>query len=230
MDETPVTSDPLGKSHDLRELYARRFDGAAAYRDAVWRVLARNFFQRYVREDARVLDVGCGYGEFINNIRAGRKFGIDLNPTARERLSPEVELFQQDCSSRWPLPGDSLDVVFTSNFFEHLPDKASLRATLQEAQRCLAPGGILIAMGPNIRYLSGAYWDFWDHSLCLTERSLAEGLLNIGYHVREQVPRFLPYSMTGQPHFPPALIRLYLGMRWVWPIFGRQFLVVAEKK
>ena len=85
-------------------------------------------------------------------------------------------------------------------------------------------------MGPNIRYLTGAYWDFWDHSLCLTERSLAEGMTSMGFHVREQIPRFLPYSMSGGCHYPPALLRLYLRMPWIWPIFGRQFLVVAEKK
>lgn len=230
MDPTEGTGGAPDPGSDLQKLYSRRFDAVAEYRRAVWRVLVEDFFQRYIPEKARVLDLGCGYGEFINQVRAGEKFGIDLNPDSRGRLNPDVRLFQQDCSSPWPLPRDSLDVVFTSNFFEHLPDKAALRATLVAAFGCLSPGGILIAMGPNIRYLTGAYWDFWDHSLTLTDRSLAEGLSSIGFHVREQVPRFLPYSMTGGPRHSPAVVRLYLRMRWAWPVFGRQFLVVAEKR
>ena len=34
----------------------------------------------------------------------------------------------------------------------------------------------MIALGPNIKYLPGSYWDFWDHFLCLTEMSLGEAL------------------------------------------------------
>jgi SAM-dependent methyltransferase len=226
MEQHPKVRD---RPQELQELYARRFDAAAEYRSSVWRVLVEDYFQPMVRRDARVLDIGCGYGEFINLIGAREKFGIDLNPTARSHLNPDVRFFEQDCSVPWPLPDRSLDVVFTSNFFEHLPSKDSLRDTMSQAFRCLSPGGIIIAMGPNIRYLSGSYWDFWDHSLCLSERSLAEGFASIGYRIRRMVPRFLPYSMSGGVRYPPALVRLYLKMPFVWPVFGRQFLVVAEK-
>jgi SAM-dependent methyltransferase len=217
------------RPQELQELYSRRFDAVAGYRSAIWRVLVEDFFQGLVPKDARVLDIGCGYGEFINLIGAREKYGIDLNPKARAHLNSDVSFFEQDCSMPWPLPDRSLDVVFTSNFFEHLPSKDSLRDTMTQAFRCLCPGGIIIAMGPNIRYLSGSYWDFWDHSLCLSERSLAEGLASIGYRIRMQIPRFLPYSMSGGFRYPPALVRLYLRIPWIWPVFGRQFLVVAEK-
>jgi predicted SAM-dependent methyltransferase len=58
----------------------------------------------------------------------------------------------------WDVPAESLDVVFTSNFLEHLPDKASVEQTVKEAGRALKPGGRLICMGPNVKYLPGAYW------------------------------------------------------------------------
>src|SRR6185295_17009631 len=123
----------------------------------------------------------------------------------------------------------SLDVVFTSNFFEHLPDKSTLTRTLQEAWRCLKPGGKLIAMGPNIKYLPGAYWDFWDHHLPLTESSLAEGLKTKGFVVDTCWPRFLPYTMASGPQYPILFLQLYLGLRFAWRIFGKQFLIVARK-
>ena len=154
---------------------------------------------------------------------------MDLNPKASEHLLPSVKFLHQDCSQPWALPDASLDVVFTSNFFEHLPDKLSLKLTLIEARRCLKPGGRLIALGPNIKYVQGAYWDFWDHFLCLTEASLGEAMENNGYRVVRSEPRFLPYTTINQPAYPMAFVRLYLALPLAWRIFGRQFLVVGER-
>jgi SAM-dependent methyltransferase len=223
-------SQSIKDPRELQSIYEHRFTAMLQYRNAVWRILAGTFFQKYVRPSDAVLDLGCGYGEFINHITAGTKFGMDLNPRSPEFLAKDVRFLQQDCSTRWALPDDSLDVVFTSNFFEHLPDKLALRNTLQEAHRCLKPGGKVIALGPNIKYVQGAYWDFWDHFLCLTEMSLGEGLETNGYRVVESHARFLPYSMVNAPRYPAGLIRLYLALPVFWPLLGKQFLVVAEKR
>jgi len=163
----------------------------AGYRDRVWKVLTRQFFQAYVPKDGAVLDLGCGWGEFINNIEARTKYGMDLNPESERRLSANVTFLKQDCSTAWHVPDSTLDVVFTSNFFEHLPTKESLRETLIQARRCLKPGGTLICLGPNIKYLPGAYWDFWDHFLPLTELSLGEALGLTGFRVVTRTARFL---------------------------------------
>ncbi len=215
---------------ELQSIYEKRFvTERAAYRQKLWQTLVGDFFQRYVPEDAAVLDIGCGYGEFINSVRCRTKYAMDLNPSAAQHLAPDVKLLMQDCSRQWDLPENSLDVVFTSNFFEHLPDKVSLKMTLLEARRCLKPGGLLIALGPNIKLVQGAYWDFWDHFLCLTELSLAEALSNNGYEVREAIERFLPYTTINQPSYPMAFVKLYLRLKPAWWFFGKQFLVVAAK-
>ncbi len=214
---------------ELQRIYQQRFDSQVAYRNAVWQVLTAAFFQRWVPADGAVLDLGCGYGEFINNIRAGRKFGMDLNPTAPRHLAEGIQFFEQDCSKSWPLAENSLDVVFTSNFFEHLPDKATLARTLREARRCLKPGGVLIALGPNIRLVPGKYWDFWDHYLCLTELSLGEGMQTVGFDVPTRIAAFLPYTMSGKLRYPLWMLKLYLALPLLWPVFGHQFLVVGRK-
>ena len=182
-----------------------RFEGNAAYRVAVWKILTRQFFSRWIPPQATVLDLGCGWGEFINQIRAERKYGMDLNPDLPAKLVPEVAFLAQDCSEPWALPDETLDVVFTSNFFEHLPSKESLRRTLDQAFRCLRPGGQIICLGPNIKFLPGSYWDFWDHCLALTEASLSEGLRLAGFAVDRAIDRFLPYSMS-QGFSPPLLL------------------------
>jgi len=216
-------------------IYARRFAENQAYRARVWHVLARRIFQPFVPDNGAILDLGCGYGELINNIRAGKRYAIDLNPDARAKLAAGIEFLEQSSADPWPLPAESLDAVLTSNFFEHLPSKQALQETLAHAARALRPGGVLVALGPNIRFLAGAYWDFVDHHVPLSDRSLAEALELAGLSVRRIVPRFLPYTMADAPgksprRAPAFLVELYLRLPLAWPLFGKQFLIVAEKR
>lgn len=214
---------------ELARIYANRFLETSAYRGRVWKVLVPQFFQQFVAESGTVLDLGCGYGEFINNIRAGQKLAMDLNPDAKARLNPDVTFLQQDCSRTWQVEPNKLDLVFTSNFFEHLPSKETLGNTLDQALRCLKPGGRIVAMGPNIKFVNGAYWDFWDHHLALTETSLAEGMVTRGFEIERCYPKFLPYTIVGGPEYPLWILKVYLQFQFLWRIGGKQFLVVARK-
>jgi SAM-dependent methyltransferase len=214
---------------EFQRIYRSRFADTVSYRTEVWKVLITQFFARYLRDSDTILDLGCGYGEFINNVRCMAKFAMDLNPDSKNRLASKISLLQQDCSTPWALPDCSLDVVFTSNFFEHLPSKVALRQTLEQAWRCLKPSGRLIAMGPNIRYLPGAYWDFWDHHLPLSHLSLQEIIQLQGFTIVSMFDRFLPYTLTRAPRYPIFLLRLYLRLPALWRFFGKQFVIVAAK-
>ncbi len=216
-------------TQELQQIYRNRFTRTSAYRQRVWQVLTSVFFNRWIPASSTVLDLGCGYGEFINHIAATKKYAMDLNPDARQHLAPGIEFLEQDCSEVWRLPDNSLDTVFTSNFFEHLPDKQCLKQTLRQAYRCLKPGGRLIAMGPNVKFLPGLHWDFFDHHTILTEASLAEVLEMVGFQMEQVTPRFLPYTMVNAPKYPLLFLRIYLALPWLWWVRGRQFLVVAAK-
>ena len=126
------------KAQDLERIYNRRFEGKDAYRNLVWKTLVESFFQRYIPKGSAVLDLGCGYGQFINHIQAGGKYAMDLNPATRGLLDRDTTFLEADCSKRWPLDDASLDVIFTSNFFEHLPSKDALTDTIRQAHRCSA--------------------------------------------------------------------------------------------
>ena len=224
-----MSNDLPHSASDLSRIYAQRFASNQAYRRRVWRILIDDYFNQFISNSASVLDLGCGYGEFINGICAGRRLAMDLNQDATKFLEAGVEFLCQDCSQPWLLPENSLDVVFTSNFFEHLPDKRTLGLTLDQAKQVLKPGGKLIAMGPNVKHVPGSYWDFWDHYLPLTELSLSEALENRGMKIERSISKFLPYTMARGPQPPPWFVGIYLRLPFTWPIFGRQFLVVAAK-
>jgi SAM-dependent methyltransferase len=216
-------------SQDLEKQYQRRFAALDSYRDSVWQVLVRDFFQSYVDPSAAILDLGSGWGEFIRHVHARRRIAMDLNPDMPSHVGPGVETIQQDSSQLWQISDSSLDVVFTSNFFEHLPDKEALRRTLCEALRCLKNGGRMICLGPNIRFLHGAYWDFWDHLLPLSDRSMVEVLTLTGFAIERVEPRFLPYSMSQGFTPPLGFVALYIRLPFLWRLLGKQFLLVARK-
>ncbi len=125
---------------DLESIYARRFKEDAAYRLAVWRALIDDLFGQYLSPGMRVLDLGCGHGEFINQVRGAERYAMDLNPATGRLLDPAVKLFVQDCATPWPLADATLDLIFSSNFFEHLPDKEACLRTWREGLRTLRPG------------------------------------------------------------------------------------------
>jgi SAM-dependent methyltransferase len=226
----PTQAMSAHNPEDLQRIYGSRFSPHIKYRREVWSVLVADWFGQYVRATDSVLDLGCGYGEFINSIPAVEKYAMDLNPDAPRFLGKGVRFLLQDCSARWELDDASLDVVFTSNFFEHLPDKTALGRALDEIHRCLRSGGRLVAMGPNIKHLPGQYWDFWDHHIPLTEASLKEALVVRGFAVDVCLGRFLPYTMATGPRYPTALLRAYLKLPLAWRFLGKQFLVVGTRR
>lgn len=221
----------MDKTSQIQRLYRQRFsDQQRQAKARLWKVLVESFFQKWIAPNDAVLDLGCGFGEFLNHVRAGRRIGVDMNPDAPGFLQAGIEFHHGPVTDLAFLPDRSVQVVFTSNVLEHLASKAEVDRVLAESLRVLAPGGAIIAMGPNLRVLPGKYWDFWDHVVPITDWSLAEALENAGFEIVSRRARFLPYS-TVRSALPahPALVALYLKMPFVWPIMGGQFLIRARK-
>ena len=215
---------------EVAKLYRHRFsEREQLAKDRVWKVLVEHFFQRYVTADATVLDLACGYGEFIRHVRAARRIAVDINADSGERVAPPIE-FHLSPATRLPFLADgSVDVCFTSNFLEHLPSKLAVDEVLAEVHRVLRPGGRFIALQPNIKYAYAEYWDFYDHHTALSHLSAAEGFSLAGFEVVELIDRFLPFSTKSALPKHPALVRAYLACPWAWKIMGKQFLIVAAK-
>lgn len=215
---------------DPQQVYRHRFDARAKTAKAkVWQVLVGSFFQKWIRSDDTVLELGCGYGEFLNYLRCKRRIGVDLNPDSAEHLEERIEFHEGNILDLAFVADESVDVVFTSNVMEHLPSKSDIETMLGEVRRVLKSGAHFIALGPNIRFLPRRYWDFWDHLVPISDRSLRELLTNMGFEIIDCYPKFLPYTTCGS--FPKAgwLVWLYIKIRVAWWILGRQFLLRVRK-
>ena len=87
-------------SNNLSELYKIRFaEKELPRKNAIWRVICNEYLQNFVKPTDTVVDVACGYGEFLNNIHANKKIAVDLNADAREFLDADVEYFQCEATN-----------------------------------------------------------------------------------------------------------------------------------
>jgi SAM-dependent methyltransferase len=210
----------------VQSIYERRFEGTLPFRRAMWSVLCRDFFQRFVPPTSTVLEIGAGYCEFINHIDASRKIAVDLNPDTVRFAAEGVKVHRISTTDLSPIPDGSVDVVFASNFLEHLT-RDDILATCRETRRILASDGKFLILQPNIRYCGHDYWQFFDHITPLDDRSLSEALALSGLRVVTCIQRFLPF--TTQSRLPHSLffVRLYLKIPFAWRIFGQQSFLIA---
>jgi len=213
----------------LKEIYDLRFDETdRAAKDAIWRELGR-FFQRYIKPDARVIDIACDAGYFIRNIRARERWATDIR-SVEDQLPKDVRFVHASgLELANVLTHDYFDLAFFSNYLEHLPSTEAVLEQLRVAHTLLRPGGQLLILQPNIRLVGGAYWDFIDHQTALTEKSLAEAAQMAGFRTKQIIARFLPYTTKSRLPQGPAFVRAYLAFPPAWLLFGKQTLYVGEK-
>jgi 2-polyprenyl-3-methyl-5-hydroxy-6-metoxy-1,4-benzoquinol methylase len=218
-----------GCRHESR-IYRHRFTAQEqAARRQTWRILCRDFLQHFIDPDDVVMDVGAGDGLFITNIRARRRIAVDLAPEVLELGSSGIEVWQAPISALAACVTEPVDVIFMSNFLEHLPTKLSVLEVLGDCHELLRAGGRLMILQPNIRFVGVRYWDYIDHQIALPDRSLVEAVTMAGFCVERLIPRFLPYTARSRLSRLSALTGVYLRLPLLWRIFGQQMFLMARR-
>jgi len=175
----------------------------------LWGALWRHHFKSIVPPSACVLDLGCGYGEFINSVDARRRIALDCWNGFQHFLASGVEAIVANVTDLDRLEDGVVDFAFASNLFEHLT-QAEFATTLTALRRKLAPDGTLNILQPNYRYAYREYFDDYTHVAVYSHVSLADFLVANGYRVIEAQPRFLPLTIKSRLPVHPALIAAYL--------------------
>ncbi|MGC6585128.1 class I SAM-dependent methyltransferase [Paenibacillus sp. Dod16] len=100
----------------------------------------------FLHENARVLDVGCGHGEFTKTFvhRAKEIMGIDVDKkyiaTANEGASESVKFLVVDANKPLPFSGDSFDVIYTKK------GPWLFHKGMEEGHRIIKPGGTALGL------------------------------------------------------------------------------------
>lgn len=213
----------------LPELYDAHFDEReVSAKDAVWREVV-SYLQRYISDEAPLLDVAFDQGHFVRRARASERWATDIRDV-RGYLPDDVTFVQASGLDLEALvPNSYFGTIFMSNYLEHLGSSDDVIEQLRVARRLVRGGGRVVVLQPNIRLVGPRYWDFIDHRVALTERSLLEAAELAGLRTIDLVTRFLPYSTKGRLPSDPRLVRAYLAFRPAWWLLGRQTLYVGER-
>jgi SAM-dependent methyltransferase len=189
-----------------------------------------------VRGKDTVIDIGAGYCEFINTILCGRKIAVDLNTDTKDFASKDVEVVT---SSALKIPekyNAKIDVVFMSNFLEHLESKQEVIKVLRKANQLLKVGGKILLIQPNINLVKERYWDFIDHTIPLNTNSMKEALHITGFEITTLTVRFLPYTTKSFQEgrvFPSwiklLLLKIYLRIPPFMRLYAGQTFLCAVK-
>lgn len=192
----------------------------------VWRAITE-YLQTYVGENKTVLDLGSGYGDFINLIKAKKKYALDIGADVKDYITKEAIFINKPASELQEIATNSLDVVFSSNLMEHL-DKSELDQTMKSVKRCIKKGGTLILVGPNFRYCYKEYFDDYTHKTIYTHVSLSDAMCEYGFIPVKVMPKFLPLSLKSRLPKSYLLTKMYLHSP-VKPL-GKQMLLIFEAK
>ena len=214
----------------LPELYEARFDEREiSAKDAVWHEIV-GVLLRYVDLDQPVLDLGCDRGHFIRWVKATERWATDVRDM-RDVLPRDVHFVQASGLDLGNvIPPGHFGTIFMSNYLEHLQSSDQVIDQMRIAADLLRPRGRVIVLQPNIRLVGPRYWDFIDHRVALTERSLLEAAELANLTTIDLITRFLPYSIKGRLPTAPALVRAYLRFRPAWWLMGKQTLFVGERR
>jgi SAM-dependent methyltransferase len=107
--------------------------------------------RRYGPKSGRVLEVGCGLGHLLGWLTAHhRVFGTDINLWALRQAQlnvPQGHFALASAEDLGAFPDGSFQIVIAKHVLEHLshPERS-----ISEMSRVLAPGGVLLAVTPNL--------------------------------------------------------------------------------
>ena len=194
-------------------------------RDVVWNSLWRFHFSRVVNQDDCVLDLGCGYGNFINSVKSRSRIAIDAWPDFPKFLQPGIEHRVGNITDLGFLKDHSVDFAFASNVFEHVP-KSDLSSVLAQLQKKLSARGRLAILQPNYYYAYREYFDDYTHLEVYSHTSMCDFLRAHDYEIEYCEPRFMPFSVKKSSLVFPALIWLYL--KSPIKVSGKQMLIQAR--
>jgi O-antigen chain-terminating methyltransferase len=165
-EQTPVGALMDEARHHLDAFYAAFEDQFRGHREAIkerLKVYLPTLREAGIRSG--ILDIGCGRGEWLELLQeeGAKAHGVDLNRVMLDECRQRgFEVTEADAISYLRgLPDESLQAVTSFHLIEHLPFE-TLVMLVDEIQRTLKPGGLVILETPNPKNLTVGACSFYS--------------------------------------------------------------------
>lgn len=248
----PDAADERPRSK-LQQAYIRhRYCGSRSLVDrvgaAVYRTVSRHrqhldaIYRFAPPAPARILDYGCGGGEFLRFMKAQGYdvTGVDFDPVALDRLRGEgIAAFTPDQIDLSTWEGQ-FDCVTLAHVIEHVTDPAELLRTVRSI---LKPGGILYLEAPNADSegvnVFGKYWRGLEvprHLAIPTRHALEDMLKREGFRPGQWILRdwirswVWPASLKAVPEAERGAIEAKMKSAPVETLDNAEYLIVVTEK
>ena len=184
----------------------------------------------------KLLDVGCGRGEFLCGfIQCGVEgYGVDRSRVA-EKHCPEATLRTADLECEGiPYPDNYFDIVYSKSVIEHFyyPEKL-----IQEIHRVLKPGGLVITLCPSWEFNYRTYFEDYTHRTPFMRSSLRDiylinGFQDISVKNMRQLPilwgrgKWLLFISELTRLLAPEFLKPYSK----WIRFSKEIMLIGSAK
>jgi len=164
---------------------------------------------------------------FINHVEAKEKHALDQSDVIEKYGSAEIQKHVCDCNDLEGFQKNQFDCVFSSFLFEHLTRDELDRLT-QQLRNILKPGGVLLTLLPNFKYISRHYFDDYTHVQIFSHLSFSDYITSRGFQVTDVQGRFLPYSFKSRLPKSAFLTKIYLSLPFR-PMAGNMLVVAVNR-
>jgi len=204
-----VYLNPRPKRQDLGKFYPHDYYGKGGKFKRIlerWLTGLSNLRRRLViyryKKGGKILDLGCGTGEFLQvfSQKKWKRYGVEPNPLGYEIAVKKqgVKLYSEELINCC-FPSNHFDVITAWHVLEHV---YNLEETLDEIERILKNDGILFLSTPNLGgvgfKISGKHWFHLDiprHLFLFNQQSLREILNLSGFKIIRTNFPFLEYPL-----------------------------------
>jgi SAM-dependent methyltransferase len=149
------------------------------------RELARNWIDRYQLKGKRILEIGCGRGEFISmmcDMAGAGGWGVDpiVDPS---RSTTRVQFLADKFGPH--LKGIDADFIVCRHTLEHIPEVHAFLSEVRAAAGDRRDVVVAIEVPDTLRVLNeAAFWDiYYEHCSYFDEDSLATAMTAVGFEL-----------------------------------------------
>ena len=222
------------QTKDYVELIYGTENARTAKTDYPTKLISYLFDKYQFKKDEKILDLGCGRGEFLNAFcsKGLIGYGIDASNLAiKECPTAKINVCDLE-TEQLPYPDNYFDIIFSKSVFEHFHRPEKL---MKEVYRISKRGAKVINLVPSWEYCSDIYYEDYTHRTpymlsAFRDLHILAGFKNVETSFFKQLP-VLWHDKIGLfkilSYFTRVLTPSSLRYKFKWIKFSKEVMIIA---